>query len=213
MWKIKVRHFFYSLPFLAVSPFILSSGAVFASSYSLTINSQSDFSSDILVYQDSSATMSGTPLLNFAPVYVEIEQKTTGFSSSMYRYCGSNGYGILTNGQGSGFNFTPVDCIHTLTTFSAFNISAWWTSSYHNYILLIRPSQFSSLANYPDNYIKYTFYDSLPDSDCPECPPIPTNPYDDKLDSINRSILIVSATALVIYFFYSIYGMFFGGVR
>ena len=59
-----------------------------------------------------------------------------------------------------------------------------------------------------------TFYDSVPvPVPCPDCPEIPDTPYGDILDKIYHAILIGSATLLVIYFFFAIYSMFFGGLK
>lgn len=48
-------------------------------------------------------------------------------------------------------------------------------------------------------------------SSCPICPEIPENPYDNKFDEIKQAILIIPATALVIYFFFCIYRMLLKG--
>lgn len=51
-------------------------------------------------------------------------------------------------------------------------------------------------------------------SSCPPvepCPEIPENPYDNKFDEIKQAILIIPATALVIYFFFCIYRMLLKG--
>ena len=54
--------------------------------------------------------------------------------------------------------------------------------------------------------VTYLYTDDL--SSCPEpdpCPPIPENPYDDKLDSIKTAIYSCGASLFVIYFFVCVY--------
>ena len=67
------------------------------------------------------------------------------------------------------------------------------------------------ISNYSGD-VTYTFmsdYSSCPV--CPTCPEIPDNPYDNKFDEIKQAILIIPATALVIYFFFCIYRMLLKG--
>lgn len=71
---------------------------------------------------------------------------------------------------------------------------------------------------FPANFnstVTMTLLDSLdPEQEpCPDCPEIPETPYGDKLDKIYNAIMIGSATLLVIYFFFAIYSMFFGGLK
>lgn len=61
------------------------------------------------------------------------------------------------------------------------------------------------------NYILTDSYPSASCPACPTCPEIPENPYDPKFDEIKQAILIIPATALVIYFFFCIYRMLLKG--
>ena len=215
MLCLKKHHLVLILSLLALFavPFLCSSGSVSAVSQSIVFDSSSDLSNNSLIYQDSNATYQGSPLLSFKPVYVEI--KFTDTYNYDYYYCGPNGYGVLSIFQGTGYNFTPVVCFHSGLTFSI-SFDYLWNYSTHNMGLMIRPNQFSNLFSQGLTSITYTFYDSLPSTDCdpcPDCPPIPETPYGDILNKIYIAILAVSATALCIYFFYAFYNMFFGGIK
>lgn len=54
-------------------------------------------------------------------------------------------------------------------------------------------------------------YDDFPSGDCPvcevcqECPVIPDNPYDQKLDNITKAIYVCGAILIMLYFFFCIY--------
>lgn len=74
----------------------------------------------------------------------------------------------------------------------------------------------SSATSWTDSgsYITVTWSNDLSDfvvSSCPEpeepepCPPIPENPYDDKLDEIKTAIYCASAVMIMIYFFFIVY--------
>lgn len=195
MWKIKVRHFFYSLPFFAVSPFIFSSGAVFASSQTINpVVSSTPQSIDFTQFSFSP---------NYVVFYFDYTNATT------FQQINSS-IGVSTNVYDNPFNpsFNETFCQLVLRR----------TYKPSSLICMVDPSIATVYRISPvfsDQFsvvVSMTFYDVLP-GESVSCPPIPDNPYDDKLDSINRSILIVSATALVIYFFYAIYSMFFGGIR
>lgn len=66
-------------------------------------------------------------------------------------------------------------------------------------------------VSYSLSLIISEFSNSSSSEPCPTCPEVPDNPYDPKFDEIKQAILIIPATALVIYFFFCIYRMLLKG--
>lgn len=102
--------------------------------------------------------------------------------------------------------------------------SVWipYSSSYSIYSLSFEPGVNNGSHNVFEFYrsqqfrsnVTFTLTDSLPGSGSSEptpdpepCPEIPENPYDTKLDDIKKAIYICGASAIMIYFFYIIYGI------
>lgn len=198
MWKIKLPHLVFGFLSLFALPFILSSGSVSASSQ--TINP---------VVSSTPQTIDFTQF-SFTPSYVVFDFDYS--SATTFQQINSS-VGVSTNISGNSFNTNYNDTFCQLVLRRNYKPSSL--------ICMVDPTIITVYRIYPvfsDQFsvgVSMTFYDVLPgvSEPCPECPVVPDNPYDDKLDSINRSILIVSATALVIYFFFAIYSMFFGGIR
>lgn len=184
---MKVRHFFYFLPFFAVLPFILSSGSVSASSYSFSYDSNSDPKPN-QIYWTSDNFYQG---LNFTPTYALIEGVATRNDTS------------IVAGKVSFRAFSSYDSIYIVPD-----------SSYHFSVLINCPWGIQGSWSYLSSYT-ITFYDFNPASSepCPECPEQPDLPYGEKLDRLYYAVIIVSATLLVLYFMFAIYSMFFKGLK
>lgn len=88
---------------------------------------------------------------------------------------------------------------------------------YPDYIVLNSSISAISVRNFVyRGSLKLTLTNNLPSNcpiceECQQCPAIPDNPYDDKLDNIVKAIYVCAATILVIYFFYCIYRMIIKG--
>lgn len=136
--------------------------------------------------------------IGFNPHYYEISGSTdlTGFNLVYYTRCGyysgDNPATLITNG--SFYEFRSATCYLDNLNFVFFPTSRLSSFTYS---------------------ITLTFYDDFPDNSepCPDCPEIPDTPYGDKLDKIYNAIMIAAGTMLVIYFFFAIYSMFFGGLK
>lgn len=119
---------------------------------------------------------------------------------------------IQFNISGNKSSYLQYDFMSNYSVFSLDFIN----NSSNYYAIFINSSSLRNGSNLPSNWsLTLTFYDVLP-SDCPEvvpCPEIPDTPYGDKLDKIYNAIMIGSGTMLVIYFFFAIYSMFFGGLK
>lgn len=187
------------------------------SAVSYTVTYTADYHPDLYVWGQSGTNYTdlGSPILSFQPMYVEytVNSTYTGFYSSP----GANGYGILTKFQGTGYNLSPLLMFYFQDTHISMDLSFMWDRSTQDYGLILKPSQRSTLFESYNGVqsITFTFYDTIPEG-CPDpdpCPEIPETPYGDKLDKIYNAIMIGSGTMLVIYFFFAIYSMFFGGLK
>lgn len=167
----------------------------------------------------SAASYTYTPVVNsveafdftnvpFTPHFVRFDIQQV--SGATFQQCNAN-IGVSNNAYPSSpfnLNFTNYICISNIR--DNFNgsfvcpVDSGWVYK----IEPIFPANFNSI-------VTMTLLDSLePEQEpCPDCPEVPETPYGDKLDKIYNAIMIGSATLLVIYFFFAIYSMFFGGLK
>lgn len=136
--------------------------------------------------------------LGFIPTYYKVENLTTGTCSN------TTYYGVVSVVYNNG-NFSDSASFWINPDCSFLGIGS----------IMSNASQLMFMSySFPTGF-RLTLYDYDPSlgEPCPDCPEVPDTPYGDKLDKIYNAIMIGSATLLVIYFFFAIYSMFFGGLK
>lgn len=131
---------------------------------------------------------------------------SSSYSDSIYRFLTFN-VDFNVNSPNYPITVTNDNVVSTIKyNFRILNnspvvFSSWYV--YYESVNNVRGSG-SVVFEYTDNLSDW-FSDSEP---CPEvtpCPPIPENPYDNKLDDIKKAIYTSSAVMIMIYFFFIVY--------
>lgn len=192
IWKNRKLSFILALPLALVFASLFFSSSSYATSQSYSCSTLSCFNQQIKI--EHTAQSVG---FNFSYLSVEIQSDKLDSSINV---------GTVHIGNSTTNLFCPKDsngylhCIYHLTDSYYKNNTSWggWMNN----------------DTLPWSYT-ITFYDSDPvvPCTCPTCPEVPDNPYDDKLDNINKSILICGAIMIFIYFMFCIYQCFFGGLK
>lgn len=215
--KIPRRHLIYSFLFLV---FLFCFSLLGLSSDSYAVSNTCTLTIPI------NATSVFTNFCTTDPVYIRLDSVSftldsgSGFSNSFnfgVSYSSSsafNNYFTRYDVPFTSFPFSYSDNSLTsniLPNFYPYNDSSSRLGISNNFIYF-RIFLVSSVSGSVD--LTFTYADSLDEffggdpTPCPDpvpCPPIPENPYDQKLEDIKRAIIIVGAVPLVIYFFVCVY--------
>jgi hypothetical protein len=152
-----------------------------------------DFSSNPTTFQticaDNSSFTDGS-ICGYRYFLINSTDISSGDAVILIFSIGESGSGYYTLG-----NQYSSSTLYDFTSFpsGAFNIQVRSASSFNHTITvtLSENNPFSGSSSEPE--------------DCPVCPEIPENPYDNKLDDIKKAIYCCGAILIMLYFFFCIY--------
>ena len=186
MWNLKSHRLIYSLLFVFSVAFISLFGYS-SDSYAVSdiIVNFDNTATSLMVCSNSDSNLPDCSDYNFLYIYTDWTW-----------YGQSRNYRMRFDGSATFWDFTFYLFSPTLINISNYNL---------NYLRL--QSTQSGIGT-SDTYSGTLILSEInPISNCPICPEIPENPYDDKLDSIRNAIILVPAVCLLLYFFYVIFGI------
>lgn len=164
---------------------LLSSSCYAIEDFSVTLFSSSSNSIGVCHNTNPSSSQSGHACTDFSYIVFTTESDFSNLGNSPYISFDSN-------------NRIQLNAISDIVVYSVPpNVNLSFFTNNPNTL----PSGWS---------VTITLTDTFPGSSCscpevPECPAIPENPYDEKLDNITMAIYCCGGILLVLYFFYCIY--------